>query len=83
MLQTFPSDKIKATKNALIFIFQPPAHHSFTFSLQFLYIAKAQASRFVSLKLCVGFSIFDPASSLLKLIFLLNKMYGLFDFKTS
>ena len=43
MLQTFPSDKIKATKNALIFIFQPPAHHSFTFSLSILYTAQAQA----------------------------------------
>ena len=38
---------------------------------------------FVSLKLCVGFSISDSISFLLKLIFLLNKMQGLFDFKTS
>ena len=33
--------------------------------------------RFVSLKLCVGFSIFDSASFLLNFIFLFNKMHGL------
>ena len=33
---------------------------------------------------CVGFSIFDSVSILLKFIFLLNKMHhGPFDFKTS
>ena len=40
-------------------------------------------TRFVSLKLCVGFSIFDSLSFLLKFIFLFNKMHELFDFKTS
>ena len=40
-------------------------------------------TRFVSLKLCVGFSIFDSASFLLKLIFLFNKMHRLFDFTTT
>ena len=44
---------------------------------------KSWSTRFVSLKLCVGFSIFDSVSFLLKFIFLFNKMYGLFDFKTS
>ena len=38
---------------------------------------------FVSLKLCVGFSTFNSAWFLLKFIFLLNKMQGLFFFKTS
>ena len=47
------------------------------------------STRFVSLKLRVGFSIFNgngisiSISVLLKFIFLLNKMHGLFDFKTS
>ena len=41
------------------------------------------STRFISLKLCVGFSIFDSVSFLLKFIFLFNKMHGLFDFKTS
>ena len=40
-------------------------------------------TKFVSLKLLVGFSIFDTMSFLLKFIFLLNKMHGLFDFKMS
>ena len=40
------------------------------------------STRFVSLKLCVGFSIFDFAWFLLKFIFLFSKMHGLFDFKT-
>ena len=38
---------------------------------------------FISLKLCVGISIFYFVSFLLKFIFLFNKMYGHFDFKMS
>ena len=41
------------------------------------------STRFVSLKLCVGFSIFDSVSFSLKFIFLFKKMHGLFDFKTT
>ena len=36
---------------------------------------------FISLKLCVGISIFDYISFLLNFIFLFNKKHGLFDFK--
>ena len=36
--------------------------------------------RFVSLKVCVGVSIFDSVSLLLKFIILFNKMHGLFEF---
>ena len=43
----------------------------------------AKSTRFVSLKLCVGFSIFDSVSFLLKFIFLFDKMHWLFDFLTS
>ena len=39
--------------------------------------------RFISLKLCVGCSVFNFVSFLFKFIFLFNKMNGLFDFKTS
>ena len=39
------------------------------------------STRFVSLKLCVGFSIFDSVLFLLKFIFFFNKMHGFFDFK--
>ena len=38
------------------------------------------STRLVSLKLCVGFPIFDSVSFLPKLIFLLNKMHELFKF---
>ena len=38
---------------------------------------------FLSLKMCVGFSIFDSVSFLFKLIFLFIKKRGLFEFKTS
>ena len=41
----------------------------------------SRSTRFVSLKLCVGYSIFDSISFLLKFIFLFNKMYRLFVFK--
>ena len=34
-------------------------------------------TRFVSLKLCLGFPIFDSVSFLLKFIFLINKMHSL------
>ena len=40
-------------------------------------------TKFVSLKLCVGFSIFDSVPFLLKFIFLFNKIHQRFDFKTS
>ena len=41
------------------------------------------STRFVSLKLYVGISIFESISFLLKFVFLFNKMHGLFDFKPS
>ena len=39
------------------------------------------STRFVLVKLFVGFSIFDFVSFLLKFIFLFNKMHAPFDFK--
>ena len=41
------------------------------------------STRFVSVKLFVGFSIFDSVLFLLKSMVLFNKMHGLFDFKKS
>ena len=41
------------------------------------------STRLISLKPCVGFSIFKSVLSLLKFVFLFNKMHGLFDFKMS
>ena len=66
----FPSDKINNTKSALFFSFASS-----------FYISRN--TRLVSLKLCVGFSMFDSASFLLKFIFSFNKKQGLFNFKTS
>ena len=45
------------------------------FSFAILLLAEAQ-----SLKLCVGFSILDSVSFLLKFVFLLSRKYGLFNF---
>ena len=65
MLKKIPLDKRNGTK---FFLSRPLTHHSFTFSLWFLY-----KLRFVSLKLCMGFSIFDSATFWLKFIFCLKK----------
>ena len=75
MLKRFPSDKTNDTKKALCFLSRAPTHHNFTFNLWFW------STRFVPLKLCVGFSIFDSVSFLLKFIFLFNKMDGFFTLK--
>ena len=42
ILEKFPSDKINGTKNALFFLSRAPTHHSFTFSLWFLYELKCK-----------------------------------------
>ena len=78
MLKNFPSDKISATKNALLFLSRAQL-----ITVLLLICDSYMSTRFVSVKLCVGFSIFDSVPFLLKFIFLFNKMHGLFDFKTS
>ena len=40
MLKKFPSDKIRSAKNVLLFLSRAPTHHSFTFSLRFLFELK-------------------------------------------
>ena len=79
MLKSFPSGKMNNTKNVLFFLSQAPAHHSYTFNLRFLYEMKHKVSLS---KIEWNFHFFDSALFLLKIIFLLNKMYGLFHFKT-
>ena len=59
MLKKFPPDKINITKNA--------AHHSFTFNSKFFHELKH--TRLISLKVSLGFSIFDSVSFLLSLYF--------------
>ena len=80
MLKKFPSDKINGSKNVLFFFRELQL---ITVLLLICHSYMSWSTRFVSLKLCVGFSIFDSVSFLLKFIFLFNKMHGLFDFKTS
>ena len=78
ILKNFLSDKINGTKNVFFFLCE----------LQLIIVSLlicdsyiCWSSRFVFLKLCVGFIIFDSVSFLLKFIFLFNKMQGLFDFQ--
>ena len=78
MLKTFPLNGKNVTKHARFFLSRAPTRHSFTFNLRFHY-----KLRFASVKICVGFFIFNFVSFILKFIFLFNKKHGLFDFKTS
>ena len=82
MLKKFPSDKKKkeTVQKTPSFFFR-----ELQLATVLLFICDSYTSwitRFVSLKLCEGFSIFDPISFLLKLILLFNKKHGLFAFKT-
>ena len=76
----FSLDKINGTKNSL-FLFREL--QLITVLLLICDSYMSWSTRFVSLKLCMRFSIFDSVSFLLKFIFLFNKMHRLFDFKTS
>ena len=72
----------KRCKKCPLFPFVSSNSSQFYFNLRFL-DELSWSTRFVSLKLCVGISIFDSVSFLLKFIFLFSKMHGLFEFKTS
>ena len=76
----FSLDKINDTKDALFFFLELQIT---TVLLLICDSYMSWSTRFLSLKLCVGFSLFDSVSFLLNFIYLFNKMYGLFDFKTS
>ena len=53
-----------------LFFSQAPTHRSFTFDLRFY---TSWSKRFISLKVCVGFSSFDLISFLLKFMFFSSK----------
>ena len=76
ILRQFPLEKIHGAKNATFFLSRAPTHHSWL-------LYGLRSTRFVSVKLCVGFSIFDSVPFLLKFIHLLNNMHERFDFKMS
>ena len=73
MIKTFLSDKINVTKKLSLF---SPAHHSL---LLICDSYMSWSTRFVSLKVCEGFSISDSVLFLVKFIFLFNKNHELFD----
>ena len=76
-----PPEKINSTKKCSLFFFR---------ELQLITVLRlicdsymSWSTRFVSLKRCVGFSIFNSVPFSIKFISLFNKMHGLFHFKTS
>ena len=69
MLKKLPLDKVNVTKNALFF-FNELQLITVLLSIHNFY--RRWGTRFISLKLCVGFSIFDSVSFFLKFIFLFN-----------
>ena len=76
----FPLSKINGKKYVLFFF----RELQFITTLLLIYdFYMSRSTRFVSLKLRLGFSFFDYVSLLLQLMFLFHKMRGLFDFKTS
>ena len=79
MSKKFPSDKINGTKNALFFLLRP---WLIAVLLLICDSYMSWSTMFVSLKLSVGFSIFNLVSFLSTFLFLFNKLHGLFDFKT-
>ena len=80
MLKKIPVDKINDTKYVLFFLFGAPTHQNFTFNFRFLYELKQKVH--LSKTVCEIFH-FWFCLGLLKFIFLLNKIHGLFDLKTS
>ena len=80
MLKKFPLCKISGTKNALSFISRAPTHHSFTFNLRFLYDLKHKVR--LSRTVCKNFHFRFPFVFIKAYIFV-QKIHGLFDFKTS
>ena len=69
MLKKFSLVKINGTNNALFFLSRAPTH---TVLLVVCNFYMSWSTRFVSIKLCVGCSIFDFVSFWLKFIFLFN-----------
>ena len=75
-LKKFHSDKINDTKNALFFFRKIQL---VTGLLSFRNSYTSWSTWFISLKLCVGFSIFESVLFLLNFTFLFNKKHGSFE----
>ena len=72
MIKSLPSDKINGTKNAFFFFLEV---HIITVSHLVCDSYINWKTKFVSLKLCVWFSIFNSFSFLLKFIFLIKTCF--------
>ena len=68
MLKKFLSDKINGTQNPLAFLSRAPAHHSFTFNLQYELKHKVRLSKTVR-----GFSIFHSVFVFIKVYILVQQ----------
>ena len=80
MLKQLPSDKRNGTKNALFFLSRASTHYSFALNFWFSYKLKYKVC--LSKTVC-GIFHFWFCFVFIKVNILLNKMHGLFDFKTS
>ena len=74
MLKKLPSDKINGTKNAFFFLSRAPTNHSFTFNIRFLHELQH--------KVRLSKNVYGIFQFWFCFVFI-NKMHGLFDFKTS
>ena len=81
MLKKFPSEKINVTKNALSFLWRATTHHSFTFNSQFLYELKHMVHLSKTLRGIFHFRF--RLVSIKVYIFVQQKAYGPYDFRTS
>ena len=79
-VKKIPPEKINSTKKCFLFFFREL--QLITVLLLICDSYMSWSTRFVSLKRCVGFSIFNSVPFLIKFISLFNKMHGLFHFKT-
>ena len=80
MFKRFLSGKMCSTKHALFFLLGVSTHHSFTFNLRFSYELKHKFRFSKTVR-----EIFHCRFRFvfIKVIYLVNKKYGLFAFKTS
>ena len=81
ILKKFPSDKLNCAKNALFFPSRAPTHHSFAFTLRFLYELKRNVSLsktgFWDFPFWIPFRFYESLYFCSTIWF--NKIHGLFN----
>ena len=78
MLKKFPSGKINVTKNAILFLSQTLAHHSFTLNSQFFHRLKHMIHPTKTVREIFHFRF---RLAFIKVLYLFNKKYDLFTLK--